>query len=75
MYMYATYMYNVYTCTLNISVFHHICLTEITTQTEYPSNLAPTRAGMVGGIEVNVRFSPLGGTVEVSHNFVSLNLW
>ena len=61
--------------TLNISVFHHISLTVKTTPTECPSNPAPSRDWMVSGIEVKVRFSPLGGTMEVSLYFVSLNLW
>ena len=61
--------------TLNISVFHHISLTEKITHTECPSNLAPSRDWMVSGIEVKVRFSPLGGSMEVSHYFVCLNPW
>ena len=61
--------------TLNVSAFHHISLTEKITQTECLSNLAPSRDWMVSGIEVKVRFSPLGGTMEVSLYFTCLNPW
>ena len=61
--------------TLNISVFHHTSLTGKITPTECLSNLAPSRDWMVSGIEVKVRFSPLGGTMEVSIYFVHLNTW
>ena len=61
--------------TLNISALHCVSLMVKVNLTECLSNLPPTWAGVASGIEVKVRFYPLGGAVEVPLHFSNLRLW
>ena len=63
-----------YPSTLNISALHCVSLMGKANLTECHGNLPPTWAGVANDIEVKVRFSPLGGAVEVPLHFKNLRL-